>query len=184
MTAAICIRRPSHDVQCLLDGLAIGRRDPLEIFVSHVVAHYLVSVHAPARQTHLADSHLCRERSASGCGAVLRVELLDFAAAPATHQLGNGDHDDRADHGHDHALDVEAGDVRNVQEGAPDEPADHCPDDAEDDHHDESLTGAHDQVGDETGDGPEDDPRENAHSAIPPIGATGVASRDASPLMP
>ena len=38
----------------------------------------------------------------------------------------------------------------------------------EDDHHDQALAGAHDEVGDEPGDGAEDDPGDDAHASFLP----------------
>src|SRR5439155_2165989 len=96
---------------------------------------------------------------------------------PATANCPDGgEHDDRADHGNDDALDIDAGWVFQLQEGAREPPTDDCPDDAQEDRADHSFAAAHDHVGEEAGDRAEHDPREDAHPVRPSLRCVSCAN--------
>ena len=76
------------------------------------------------------------------------------SAAASEQQVPDEDNDDRADHGHNDRLDVDAGRILEVEERSRKVAPDDGPDDAEEDSGDDSFIATHDHVCDEAGDRP------------------------------
>src|SRR5262245_21271653 len=91
-------------------------------------------------------------RAADGSAGMLAAKRL------ARHQAEDDDGDDRTDHGHDDAVDVDALDVAAVEEDAGEPATDDGADDPEDDHHQQALAGLHHLTRDEPVDRAEHDP--------------------------
>src|ERR1700693_3007414 len=104
-------------------------------------------------------------------------------AAPATSERPvDEEHDDRADDGHDDALDVEARHAAFMQNCTA-EPAPHDrPDDAQENRPNQPFVATNDHVGEEAGDRAEHDPGDDAH-LVPPsyVVLAGLASLAAAP---
>src|ERR1035437_258 len=97
------------------------------------------------------------------CAPRALPELAAAERAAPTEALVNEDHDERADHSHNHAREIDAGHRGDVEEVFCDPAADDRADDAEHDHQDQALAGAHDFTGQEAGDGTDNNPGEECH---------------------
>src|SRR3954462_12163651 len=93
--------------------------------------------------------------------------------AAAGQEMVDDQHDNGADHRHEHAVDVEAGHAGR-SELVEQEAADYRADDAEDDVEQQALALAVDDLaGDEAGDQPEHDPANDRHDVFSPPAASG-----------
>src|SRR3954453_21151372 len=113
-------------------------------------------------------------------GALLPVRSAPSAnGAAAGQEMVDDQHDDGADHRHEHAVDVEAGHPRRP-ELVEQEAADHRADDAEDDVEQQALALAVDHLaGDEAGDQTEHDPADDRHALSFRPGLSGEVARGA-----
>src|SRR3954452_1207349 len=99
--------------------------------------------------------------------------------AAAGQEMVDDQHDDGADHRHEHAVDVEAGHAGRP-ELVEQEAADHRADDAEHDVEQQALALAVDNLaGDEAGDQPEHDPADDRHAVSFLPGLSGEVARGA-----
>src|SRR5674476_271503 len=105
---------------------------------------------------------------AHGYGRAFRRGVSERSSAPAgAEEAREVDNDDRADHGHDDRLDVDAGGILDIEEHPRKEAADKRSNDAQDDRHHGALAGSRDERGDEAGDRADHDPGDDSHRVLP-----------------